>query len=171
MRDRKPGPIEQRSTMPMQLLHMDLTGTKLTKTAEGKAIALVVVDDYSRYTWVILLKDRTEVLEAFAALKRKIEVAKTPFKVAAIRTDGAREFTVDTKFKDYCTQEGITHQVSAPYAQWQNGVVERAIGELSKKTRTMLIQSGAPPADWGFAMEWAAFLINRTPSRTLRGTK
>ena len=151
----------------MQLLHMDLTGTKLVKTQEGKVIALIVVDDYSRFTWVKLLKDRTEVLEAFVALKKKLENEMAPRKVAAIRTDGAREFVVDKRFQDYCEQEGITHQVSAPYAQWQNGMAERTIGELGKMAKAMMIQSGAPAADWGYAMEWATFLLNRIPSRTL----
>ena len=158
-REQKPGPSENRSTLPMQLLHMDLTGTKLVKTQEGKAIALIVVDDYSRFTWTKLLKDRTEVLEAFIALKKKLENEMAPRKVAAIRTDGAREFVVDKRFQEYCEQEGITHQVSAPYAQWQNGMAERTIGELGKMTRAMMIQSGAPAADWGYAIEWATFLL------------
>ena len=167
-RDKKPGLSENKSTAPMQLLHMDLTGTKSVKTQEGKVIALIVVDDYSRYTWVKLLKDRTEVLEAFMTLKKQLENEKAPRKVAAVRTDGAREFVVDRRFKDYLEKEGIVHQVSAPYAQWQNGTAERTVGELTRMMKAMMFQSGAPPSDWGYAIEWAAFLLNRIPSRTLQ---
>ena len=102
------------------------------------------------------------------SVKRLIENEKAPRKVAAIRTDGAREFVVDSKFHRMCDEEGIAHQVSAPHSQYQNGRAERKIGVLMFRTKAMMIQSNAPQSDWGFALNYAVFLLNRTPSVRLQ---
>jgi hypothetical protein len=134
-RDKKPGESELRSTEPMQLIHVDLTGIKMVKTPEGKNQALVMVDDFSGFTWIKLLQNRTEAKDAFLSVKRLIENEKAPRKVAAIRTDGAREFVVDSNFHRMCDEEGIAQQVSAPHSesQYQNGRAERKIGVLMFK--------------------------------------
>src|SRR3954468_21179226 len=43
------------TTRPLQLLHMDLFGPSRTRSFGGNVYALVIVDDYSRYSWTLFL--------------------------------------------------------------------------------------------------------------------
>jgi hypothetical protein len=53
---------------PGQLLHMDTVGSSRVHFMGGKWYILVIVDDYSRYSWVFFLKSKDEVFELFRAL-------------------------------------------------------------------------------------------------------
>jgi hypothetical protein len=50
---------------PGQLLHMDTVGSSRVRSMGGKWYVLVIVDDYSRYSWVFFLKSKDEVFEHF----------------------------------------------------------------------------------------------------------
>ena len=120
------------NTRPSELLHMDLFGPThyATFTNDVSLYGFVIVDDYSRYTWMHIITYKTEVQEVF---KRFSSRASTNFgvKIKRIRSDNG------TKFKntglDACLDGlGITHELSAPYIPQPNGVVER------KNTRALL---------------------------------
>nr|GFB48749.1 retrovirus-related Pol polyprotein from transposon TNT 1-94 [Tanacetum cinerariifolium] len=51
------------SKKPLYLLHMDLYGPMCVQSINGKRYVLVVVDDYSRYTWVFFLHSKDEASE------------------------------------------------------------------------------------------------------------
>ncbi|GJV37200.1 retrovirus-related pol polyprotein from transposon TNT 1-94 [Tanacetum coccineum] len=107
----------------LNLHHMDLCGPMRVASINGKKYILVIVDDYSRYTWTLFLpsKDETpEVLKDFITMiQRNLQAS-----VISVRTDRGTEFlnkTLNTFFKE----EGIEHQTSTPRTPEQNGVVER----------------------------------------------
>ncbi|GJT39531.1 retrovirus-related pol polyprotein from transposon TNT 1-94 [Tanacetum coccineum] len=107
----------------LNLLHMDLCGPMRVASINGKKYILVIVDDYSRYTWTLFLrsKDETpEVLKDFLTMiQRNLQAL-----VISVRTDRGTEFlnkTLNAFFKE----EGIEHQTSTPRTPEQNGVVER----------------------------------------------
>nr|GEZ89556.1 hypothetical protein [Tanacetum cinerariifolium] len=107
----------------LNLLHMDLCGPMRVASINGKKYILVIVDDYSRYTWTLFLrsKDETpEVLKEFLTMiQRNLQAL-----VITIRTDRGIEFlnkTLNAFFK----KEGIKHQTSTARTPEQNGVVER----------------------------------------------
>ncbi|GJS90254.1 retrovirus-related pol polyprotein from transposon TNT 1-94 [Tanacetum coccineum] len=107
----------------LNLLHMDLCGPMRVASINGKKYILVIVDDYSRYTWTLFLrsKDETpEVLKDFLTMiQRNLQAL-----VISVRTDRGTEFlnkTLNAFFK----QEGIEHQTSTPRTPEQNGIVER----------------------------------------------
>jgi hypothetical protein len=56
----------------LELLHMDLMGPTRTSSLCGKKYILVIVDDYSRYTWVLLLREKSDAFEAAQQLLKKI---------------------------------------------------------------------------------------------------
>ncbi|GJR65210.1 ribonuclease H-like domain-containing protein [Tanacetum coccineum] len=96
----------------LNLLHMDLCGPMRVATINGKKYILVIVDDYSRYTWTLFLrsKDETpEVLKDFLTMiQRNLQAP-----VISVRTDRGTEFlnkTLNAFFKE----EGIEHQTSTP---------------------------------------------------------
>nr|GEV58958.1 retrovirus-related Pol polyprotein from transposon TNT 1-94 [Tanacetum cinerariifolium] len=59
------------SNKPLYLLYMDLCGSMRVQSINGKQYVLVVVDDYSRYTWVFFLHSKDEASEVIIFLSRK----------------------------------------------------------------------------------------------------
>ena len=141
-------------------IHMDLTGKK-AKNIKGYRIALVIVDDKSRYTWTYMMKSRDEWVDKVIWWVRMIQKANPPYEVSIIRTDSEPTISTNTRWIEWLEQQGIQHEVAAPYSQHQNGVAERRIGMLNKMTKAMLFTSGLPPGDWHYALEHATFLLNR----------
>nr|GEW39528.1 integrase, catalytic region, zinc finger, CCHC-type, peptidase aspartic, catalytic [Tanacetum cinerariifolium] len=121
---------------------------------------LVIVDDYSRYTWVHFLRSKDEapkVIKTF--LKRIIVLLQSP--VIIIRTDNGTEFKNQVR-KEYFDSVGISHQVSSVRTPQQNGVVERRNQTLVEAARTMLIFSRALLFLWAKAIATACFTQNRS---------
>ncbi|GJW72816.1 retrovirus-related pol polyprotein from transposon TNT 1-94 [Tanacetum coccineum] len=121
----------------LELLHMDLFGPSAIKSYGGNLYTLVVVDDYSRYTWTRFLKTKNEAFKKFKILIRKIQ-NQLGSSIIAIRTDHGREFDNEVQFGAYCDAQGITHNFSAPRTPQSNGVVERKNRTLQEMSRTML---------------------------------
>nr|GEX86340.1 copia protein [Tanacetum cinerariifolium] len=103
----------------LNLLHMDLCGPMQVASINGKKYILVIIDDYSRYTWTLFLrsKDETpEVLKEFLMMiQRNLQAP-----VITIRTDRGAEFlnkTLNAFFKE----ERIEHQTSTARTPKQNG--------------------------------------------------
>ncbi|GJU24939.1 retrovirus-related pol polyprotein from transposon TNT 1-94 [Tanacetum coccineum] len=120
----------------LNLLHMDLCGPMRVASINGKKYILVIVDDYSRYTWTLFLrsKDETpEVLKDFLTMIQRNLQAQ----VITVRTDRGTEFLNKT-LHAYFKEEGIEHQTSTPRTPEQNGVVERRNRTLVEAARTML---------------------------------
>nr|GEZ71321.1 retrovirus-related Pol polyprotein from transposon TNT 1-94 [Tanacetum cinerariifolium] len=107
----------------LNLLHMDLCGPMRVASINEKKYILVIVDEYSRYTWTLFLrsKDETpEVLKDFLTMIQRNPQAP----VITVRTDRGTKFlnkTLNAFFKE----EGIEHQTSTARTPEQNGVVKR----------------------------------------------
>ena len=118
------------TSRPLELLHMDLFGPSMTSSLGGKSYAFVIVDDFSRYTWVIFLAQKNGAFHEFPKFCRKIQNEKG-FTISCIRSDHGKEFE-NVDFESFCDEHGIEHNFLAPITPQQNGVVERKI-ELYKK--------------------------------------
>ncbi|GKF77072.1 retrovirus-related pol polyprotein from transposon TNT 1-94 [Tanacetum coccineum] len=92
----------------LQLLHMDLCGPMRLESINGKKYILVIVDDYSRYTWTHFLRSKDEtpgVLIDFLTLVQRGLHAQ----VTTVRTDKGTEFLNKT-LRAYFAKEGIRLQ-------------------------------------------------------------
>nr|GEX62577.1 reverse transcriptase domain-containing protein [Tanacetum cinerariifolium] len=78
-------------TRYLELLHMDLFGPSTIQSYEGNLYTLVIVDDYSRFTWTRFLKTKTEAFEQFEIFSKKIQ-NQLGCSIVSIRTDQGREF-------------------------------------------------------------------------------
>nr|GEV93781.1 integrase, catalytic region, zinc finger, CCHC-type, peptidase aspartic, catalytic [Tanacetum cinerariifolium] len=126
----------------------------------GKRYVLVIVDDYSGYTWVHFLRSKDEAQEVIIKFLKRITVLlQSP--VIIIRTDNDTEFK-NQVLKEYFDTVGISHQMSSVRTPQQNGVVERRNWTLVEATRTMLIFSHAPLFLWAEAIATACFTQNRS---------
>lgn len=111
------------SERPLQLLHMDLLGPSRIKSLGDNFYALVIVDDYSRFTWTLFLSHKSDTFKAFKKLAKVIQNEKD-LKIVSIRSDHGGEFENET-FEIFCEENGIKHNFSVPRTPQQNGVVER----------------------------------------------
>ncbi|GJV95135.1 retrovirus-related pol polyprotein from transposon TNT 1-94 [Tanacetum coccineum] len=162
----------------LELLHMDLCGPMRAASINGKKYILVIVDDYSRYTWVYFLNSKDETPEI---IKKFITQAQLNYKakVCKIRTDKGTEFKNAT-LKAHYEKLGIMQQFSTARTPQQNRVVERRNRTLVKAARTMLIFSRLPDILWAEAVATTCFTQNqsiintrhnKTPYELLRGQK
>nr|GEV70620.1 retrovirus-related Pol polyprotein from transposon TNT 1-94 [Tanacetum cinerariifolium] len=119
------------TTRCLELLHMDLFGPSTIRSYEGNIYTLVIVDDYSRYTWTRFLKNKTEAFEQFEIFSKKIK-NHLGCSIVSVRTDHGREFDNEVQFGKFCNANGITHNFSAPRTPQSNGVVERKKGHYKK---------------------------------------
>ncbi|GJW94012.1 retrovirus-related pol polyprotein from transposon TNT 1-94 [Tanacetum coccineum] len=104
-------------------LHMDLCGPMRVQSINGKKYILVIIDDYSRFTWVKFLSSKDETPEFVINFLKQIQVGLNKT-VRYIRTDNATEF-VNQVMSKYYEGVGIFHQKSVLRTPQQNGVVER----------------------------------------------
>jgi len=61
------------TSKPLELLHMDLFGPSRTMSLGGNYYALVMVDDFSRFTWTLFLKSKGDALFAFKKLAKRLQ--------------------------------------------------------------------------------------------------
>jgi transposase InsO family protein len=92
-------------------------------TPGGRRYFLLLVDDLSRYMWVVVLGSKGEAADAIRRAQAAAE-AECGRKLRMLRTDNSGEFTT-TEFTSYCADEGVQRHYSTPYNPQQNGVVER----------------------------------------------
>nr|GFA96772.1 putative Gag-Pol polyprotein [Tanacetum cinerariifolium] len=139
---------------------MDLCGPMRVASINGKKYVLVIVDNYSRYTWTHFLrsKDETpEVLIDFLSLVQRGLHAQ----VRVVRTDKGKKFLNKTLYA-YFAFEGILHQTSVARTPEQNDVVERWNRTLVEAARTMLSAANVPLFFSAEASATTCFTQNRS---------
>jgi IS30 family transposase len=90
---RSPFPDEAsfRANEVLELIHGDLCGPIKLTTPAGNKYFLLLVDDFSRYMWIQLMKNKDKAFSAFKEVKKAIEVERN-VKVKGFRTDRGGEF-------------------------------------------------------------------------------
>ena len=91
-------------------------------------------------------------------------------KIVHLYIDNGREY-LSNEMKEYCVNNGMSYHLTIPRTPHQNGVAERIIRTITEKAHTLLIDAKLSQEFWGEAVSTATFLINRIPSRALKGNK
>nr|GFA26053.1 retrovirus-related Pol polyprotein from transposon TNT 1-94 [Tanacetum cinerariifolium] len=128
------------------------------QSINGKRYVLVVVDDYSRYTWVFFLHSKDEAYEVIISFIKKTQV-NLQLQVQRVRIDNGTEFKNNTLAK-FFDEVGITQIFSAARTPQKNGVVERRNKTLVEAVRTMLTFTNLPSFLWAEAIATACFIQN-----------
>jgi transposase InsO family protein len=138
---------------------MDLFGPVAYISIGGNKYGLVIIDDYSRFTWVFFLQDKSETQEV---LKKFLRMAQNEFdaKIKKIRSDNGTEFK-NTQVEYFLDEEGIKHEFLAPYIPQQNGVAERKNRTLIEVARTMLDEYKTLDQFWMEAINMVCHATNR----------
>ena len=119
----------------------------------------MIVDDYSRYTWVLFLVHKDEAFKNFTSLFAKVQNL-IGLKIIRIRSDNGSEFKF-WGFPEFCDHNGITHEFSIARTPQQNGVVERKNRTLQEAARTMINECSLPQYLWAEAVNTACYVMNR----------
>ena len=147
------------TTRPLKLLHMDLFGPVAYISIGGNKYGLVIVDDFSRFTWVFFLHDKSETQRRFKKFARRAQ-NEFQLKIKNIRSDNGSEFK-NTQIEEFLDEEGVKHEFSAPYSPQQNGVAERKNRTLIEMARTMLDEYKTSDRFWAEAVNTACHATNR----------
>ncbi|KAJ9536703.1 LOW QUALITY PROTEIN: hypothetical protein OSB04_un000088 [Centaurea solstitialis] len=151
---------EQGSKSPLSLLHMDLCGPMKFQSLAGRKYILVIVDDFSRYTWTKFLKSKDETSSLIINFIKAVQV-QLNLPVQTVRTDNGTEFK-NIILKTFYNTFGITQTFSAARTPEQNGVVERRNRTLVEAARSMLAESQLPQYLWAEAVNTACYTQNRS---------
>ncbi|KAI3680869.1 hypothetical protein L6452_35646 [Arctium lappa] len=147
-------------TSPLQLLHMDLFGPVNIQSIAGKKYTLVIIDEYSRYTWVIFLRCKSDTPEELISFVKKMEVVNN-LTVRSIRSDHGTEFK-NSSLNNFFENKGISHNFSSVRTPQKNGVAERRNKTIIEAARSMLSDSHLPTQFWAEAVNTACFTQNRS---------
>jgi transposase InsO family protein len=128
---------------------------------------MLIVDDKSRYMWVDLLATKDEALHSLQKFQSAAETERS-VKLKSVRSDRGGEFTSNA-FNSYCEDHGIKHFLTAPYTPQQNGVLERRNQTVVGMARSLLKTMGMPSKFWGEVVSTAVYLLNRSPTKSVKG--
>nr|GEV91560.1 hypothetical protein [Tanacetum cinerariifolium] len=141
------------------LWHRKLGKVTQTLLLMHKTYGLVVIDDYSRYTWVFFLATKNEttcILKKFITEIEKL-VDK---KVKVIRCDNRTEFK-NSGMNDFCAIKCIRREFSVARTPQQSNVANRRNRTLIEATRTMLADSKLPTIFWAKVVNTACYVQNK----------
>lgn len=140
----------------------DLKGPMTPADRLGNRYMVVFVDHFSNYTRVFLAKDKTTAADKFQHFMTFFERTFN-CKIHVLRTDGGKEYRAMDLF---CERTGIHRQKTEPYTPASNGKAERMHRTLLNMARTMIFSSKLPLIFWGDAIQYACYILNRSPSRS-----
>jgi len=160
-------PSSNREKNILGLIHSDICGPMSTESIGGAKYFVTFIDDSSRYTEVAMLRNKSDVIQAFKNYKQRVE-NQTGLRIKRLRTDNGREY-LSKDFNDFLKEEGIQRQLSVEYSPQQNGVAERANRTLVEMARCMMLQANLPDSLWAEAINTAAYLRNRCATKSLNG--
>jgi len=144
---------------PLELLHMDMFGPSRTKSLGGNFYALVLVDDYSRFTWTFFISSKSDTFSVFRKFAKIVENEKD-LKIKSIRSDHGVSFKMNL-LKSFM-KIMVSHIISQPpRTPQQNGVIERKNRSLEELARTMLNDNSLPKYFWADVVSTACHVLNR----------
>ena len=130
----------------LDIIHSDVCGKMSTPAIGNFLYYATFIDDYSRKTWIYMLKSKDEVFNKFVEFKASVENLSGK-KIKVLRTDNRGEYT-SNEFKDFCKVEGIKRELTTPYTPQQNGVAERKNRSIVEAAKAMIHDQNLPMQLW-----------------------
>ena len=139
------------------LIHSDVWAPSPISTLNGSRYFVIFMDDFSRYTWIYLFKNRFELYQIYRDFTKMIETQfSKPIKV--FKSDNAQEFT------SILHQFGIVPHSSCADTSEQNGRAERTLCHILDVVRAATIAAYTSSQFWGEAALTAVYTINQCPT-------
>lgn len=150
----------ERSAEPCHRIHSDLCGPMEVNSLNGNRYFMLLVDDYSRMTFIYFLKQKSEAFNKFKEFKLLVENQQGK-NIKIFHTDKGLEFC-NREFSNYLKTFGIIHQTTNSYTPEQNGISERANRTVIEKARCLLYDAKLDKRFWAEAANTAVYLKNRS---------
>jgi hypothetical protein len=112
--------LTTRTTQLLEVVYSDVCGPFEVQSLGGNSFFVSFIDDCSKKLWLYLIKRKADVFDVFRKFKLMVE-KQSGCKLKVLRTDGGGEYT-SREFGAFCEQEGIIHEVVAPYTPQHNGI-------------------------------------------------
>ena len=141
------------------LIHSDVWGSSPISSSGGSRYFVIFVDDFSRYTWIYLFKNHSELYQIYRDFTKMIETRfSKPIKV--FKSDNAQEYKAH-EFTSILHQFGIVPHSSCPSTSQQNGRAERKLRHILDVVHATTIAASTPSQFWGEAALTTVYTINR----------
>ncbi|MCQ7222035.1 DDE-type integrase/transposase/recombinase [Salmonella enterica] len=158
----------ERATDLLGLIHSDVCGPFNVAARGGYRYFITFTDDFSRYGYVYLMTHKSESFEKFKEFKNEVQNQHGK-SIKILRSDRGGEY-LSHEFRDYLAECGILSQLTPPGTPQWNGVSERRNRTLLDMVRSMMSHTDLPISFWGYALDTAAFTLNRVPSKAVMKT-
>lgn len=160
-----PSATTSRSQDLLEIVHSDVCGPMNKNSIGGSRYFVTFIDDMSRFIFVYFVKSKDEVFGVFKSFKALVE-KQTGRQIKILRSDNGGEY-LSREFGTFLDAEGIKRELTVPHTPQQNGVAERANRTLVEMARSMIVHSGLDEAFWAEAVAAAAYLRNRSATKSL----
>ncbi|KAK1603447.1 hypothetical protein QYE76_037309, partial [Lolium multiflorum] len=157
----------ERATDLLEIIHTDVCGPMSVASRGGYRYVLTFTDDLSRYGYIYFMKHKSETFEKFKEFQSEVENQRNK-KIKFLRSDRGGEY-LSYEFGMHLKKCGILSQLTPPGTPQRNGVSERN-RTLLDMVRSMMSLTDLPLSFWSYALETAAFTLNRAPSKSVETT-
>lgn len=150
------------STAPFDIIHSNVWGPAPESTNGGSTYYVSFIDDYTRYTWVYLMKRKSDFIGIYSNFR---DLVKTQHSVVikCLRCDLGGEYTSNDFTKLLASNDTI-HQSSCVDTPQINGVAERKHCHIIETANSLLMSVQVLSVFWGEAVLTAFYVINRIPN-------
>ncbi len=155
--------VSDRKTSILTLIFIDICGP-LSSSLDSESYFLEIVDNHSRKTWCISLKQRSDASDALRKWKLSVEL-HSDAKLLSVRSDNVTE--LKATLNGWCSSVDIAPQYTVSHMSIRNGVVERVIRITENSMRAMIKNAELLIEFWAEAAKTDAYLRNRTVTRLL----
>jgi hypothetical protein len=164
---KKPFPSNNnRSKDILDLIHSNFCIPMPVKSLGVSLHYVIFIDDYSRKTWLYLLKTKDGVFRKFQEFKEKIENL-TNKKIKTLRIDNGGEYT-SKEFISFCKSTGNRRELIVPHNPQQNGVAERKNRSIEETVKALLNDQGLSMFLWGEETMTSIYVHNTIPHHILK---
>jgi hypothetical protein len=158
----------ERATDLLEIIHTDVCGPMSVASRGGYRYVLTFTDDLSRYGYIYFMKHKSKNFEKFKEFQSEVENQRNK-KIKFLRSDRGGEY-LSYEFGMHLKKCGILSQLTPPGTPQRNGVSERRNRTLLDMVRSMMSLTDLPLSFWSYALETAAFTLNRAPSKSVETT-
>ena len=168
----------RRATEQLELIHTDICGPFQVPTRNGHTYFISFIDDYTRFGYVYLIKEKAQALDMFKSFKAEVELQLNK-KIKQVRSDRGGEYygrydgsgeQCPGPFAKFLEENGIVPQYTMPGSPAMNGVAERRNRTLMEMVRSMLSHTTLPLNLWGEALKSATYILNHVPTKAANKT-
>src|SRR3954471_2173410 len=158
------GTMEQATDL-LEIIHTDVYGPMNIKARDKYHYFLTFTDDLSRYGYIYFMKHKSETFEKFKEIQSEVENQRNK-KIKFLRSDRGGEY-LSYEFGEHLKKCRILSQLTPLETPQRNGVSEHRNRTLLDMVRSMMSLTDLPLSFWGYALDTAAFTLNRAPSKSI----